>query len=177
MSGRTPALASRAGETLQDVACACATARQLARVLTQLYDHHLDGSGLEAPQFALLATLSRHGPTTQHSLGRRHGLDKTTVSRNIGLLSRRGWVAVSVSGDRRERLVALTDDGRRTLQDATPRWAAAQKALRASMSQDEWDALFSALRKTARSAKDLHDGLNGLTSGETAADSSHTRRR
>jgi DNA-binding MarR family transcriptional regulator len=159
---------------LQDFECACATARQLARVLTQLYDRHLDGAGIEAPQFALLATLQGHGPATQQALGRRHGLDKTTVSRNVALLRRRKWVAVSVAADRRHRRLQITEAGRRILRAASPRWSAAQSALRQSMSASEWKTLFTALRTTARAAQALHDRV---TTEAPATGSSRTRRR
>ena len=159
---------------LQDLDCACATARQLARVLTQWYDRHLDAAGLEAPQFALLTTLNRTGPTTQQGLARRHALDKTTVSRNVNLLRARKWVAMSVASDRRRRRVAITEAGRRVLQAAAPRWSAAQRALRGSMSAGEWDALFTAMRTTARAAQTLH---RELTIEAPAAGSSHSRQR
>ena len=159
---------------LQDFDCACATARQLARVLTQLYDRHLAAAGIEAPQFALLATLQGHGPATQQALGRRHGLDKTTVSRNVALLRKKKWVAVSVAADRRHRRVEITEGGRRILQAAAPRWSAAQSALRESMSAGEWKTLFTALRTAARAAQALDDRVTTAVPG---AGSSRTRRR
>jgi len=90
---------------LAELGCACANSRRVARMLTQLYDRHLQGSGIEAPQFALMATLDAHGPCTQTTLGRHHGMDKTTVSRNVGMLRRNGWIARSPALDRRERRI------------------------------------------------------------------------
>jgi hypothetical protein len=37
--------------------------------LTQLYDRWLAGTGLEAPQFALLMTLDNHGAVSQAATG------------------------------------------------------------------------------------------------------------
>jgi len=79
---------SAGADELTDLACACATARQVARALTQLYDRWLIGTGLEAPQFALLMTLDKHGAVSQAALGRRYALDKTTMSRNLKLFER-----------------------------------------------------------------------------------------
>jgi hypothetical protein len=45
---------------LMELACACASARQAARAITQLYDRWLDGTGLEAAQFALLMAVNGH---------------------------------------------------------------------------------------------------------------------
>src|SRR5262249_3023808 len=88
-------------EALGDLACACASARQAARAITQLYDRWLHGTGLEAPQFALLMVLSGHWDASQATIGRRYGLDKTTISRNLKWLERRGLIAAAGAEDAR----------------------------------------------------------------------------
>ena len=127
-----------------DFACACATARRVARTLTQVYDSALRGSGLEAPQFALLMTLEQKGPCTQAALGQHHALDKTTVSRNVRWLEKQGWVRSATGPDRRARELQLTPEGRRRLAAATPNWRRAQAQLRSEMTSGEWKAMFSA---------------------------------
>jgi DNA-binding MarR family transcriptional regulator len=127
---------------LTDQVCACATARHVARVLTQMYDGRLRASGLEAPQFALMMTLDQQGPCSQIALGRRAALDKTTISRNLKLLERNGWIECSVANDRRERQVTLTAEGRKRLTAAKPEWKKAQNELRSAMSPGQWDAMF-----------------------------------
>jgi DNA-binding MarR family transcriptional regulator len=132
--------------------CACATARHVARTLTQLYDRTLRDTGLEAPQFALLMTLEETGPCTQTALGHQHALDKTTVSRNVRWLERRGWIESSVGMDRRQRRVQLTREGRRRLALAKPSWRKAQDHLRAEMTEQEWRAMFRAFKTIAGAA-------------------------
>lgn len=133
-----------------DFTCACATARHVARTLTQLYDRALRGSGLEAPQFALLMTLEHQGPCTQAALGQHHALDKTTVSRNVRWLERQGWIRSAPGADRRVRELQLTAEGRRRLAAAKPEWRRAQDQLRSEMTSGEWKAMFAAF--TAASA-------------------------
>ena len=140
---------------LAELGCACANSRRVARMLTQLYDRHLQGSGLEAPQFALMATLDAHGPCTQTTLGRHHGMDKTTVSRNVSMLRRNGWIARSPALDRRERRIGLTPAGRGMLASARPRWQQAQRSLQGAMTASQWRELFSALRSAATAAHRL----------------------
>lgn len=142
----------------QEFVCACATARLVARTLTQLYDSALRGTGLEAPQFALLLTLDRAGPLSQAALGRRYALDKTTVSRNVRWLERQGWVRGEDGSDRRERRFALTRAGRERLEAARPRWRAAQQELRAEMREADWKALFAAFSAVATAAERLKRG-------------------
>jgi hypothetical protein len=97
--------APRAGSAppaLMELACECASARQAARAITQLYDRWLDGTGLEAPQFALMMALNGHGDASQAAIGRRYGLDKTTISRNLKWLERRGLILATGAEDGRE---------------------------------------------------------------------------
>lgn len=152
---RTPA--APAPPALTDLACACATARQVARVLTQLYDGRLRATGMEAPQFALLMTLDKQGPCTQAALGRRYALDKTTVSRNLKWLERKGWVGSASSDDRRERRFTLTAAGRRQLAAAVPSWKGAQTALRSKMTDKEWNAMFQVFTTVTRAAQRVSD--------------------
>lgn len=138
--------------TDREFVCACATARLVARALTQLYDESLRGTGLEAPQFALLMTLEKAGPLNQAALGRRYALDKTTVSRNLRWLERRGWVTAASSDDRRARTFSLTPEGRRRLAAAHPHWRKAQAQLRAEMTTAEWKAMFAAFGAVSKAA-------------------------
>jgi DNA-binding MarR family transcriptional regulator len=132
--------------------CACATARQVARVLTQFYDSVLRESGLEAPQFVLLLTLEKLGPSNQAALGRLFGLGKTTVSRNVQWLERQGWIATTPGRTRRERQLTLTTEGRRRLSVAKPRWKQAQECLRAEMTEKEWAAMFRVFQTVTEAA-------------------------
>ena len=142
---------------LTDLACACATARQVARLLTQLYDGRLRESGMEAPQFALLMTLEKQGPCSQVELGRRYALDKTTVSRNLQVLERNGWIESTAGTDKRQRRVMLTATGRKRLEEAKPQWKRAQDQLRTAMTAEEWETMFRAFRTVAQAAQTLQE--------------------
>ena len=142
-------------EVSTELPCACATARQVARALTQLYDARLREAGMEAPQFAMLMVLDKQGPCNQVDLGRRHALDKTTVSRNLKVLEKRGWIESAAGTDRRTRRFVLTAAGRKGLKAAMPRWKKAQEDLRSGMSGAEWTAMFRAFRSAAQAAQRL----------------------
>ena len=146
--------------SLMELACACATARQVARAITQLYDRWLEGTGLEAPQFALLMALNAHGEASQASIGKRYGMDKTTVSRNLKWLQQRGFIAAAGAEDGRERRFVLTADGRKRLAAAKPKWKKAQDHLRSGMTSEQWDTMFDAFRAVARAARTAHRSLD-----------------
>jgi DNA-binding MarR family transcriptional regulator len=143
-----------------ELACACATARQVARAITQLYDRWLEGTGLEAPQFALLMALNAHGEASQASIGKRYGMDKTTVSRNLKWLQQRGFIAAAGAEDGRERRFVLTAEGRKRLAAAKPKWKKAQDHLRSGMTSEQWDTMFDAFRAVARAARTAHRSLD-----------------
>lgn len=146
--------AKAANPVLAEMACACATARQAARAMTQLYDAWLRDTGLEAPQFALLMALDKGGPQPQSSMSQRFAIDKTTLSRNLRLLEARGWIEPAQGNDRRERRFGITSAGRERIRAAYPAWNRAQADLKSAMTASEWNQMFRAFRTAARVAID-----------------------
>jgi DNA-binding MarR family transcriptional regulator len=141
---------------ITELACACAAARRTARAVTQLYDEILRAHDIEGAQFALLNMIGKSGACTQASLAERFDFDKTTISRNMRLLSRRKWIESAPGKDARERRLRLTVAGRKRLAAAQPAWRAAQDRLRGAMSQRDWDAMlamFGRVTKAARAAR------------------------
>ena len=140
-------------------ACACATSRHIARLLTQLYDHFLRKAGVEAPQFALLVAIDKEEQSHQSAIGLQCAMDKTTVSRNLKLLERKGWIKSTKGGDRRERHVTLTQAGRKRLAAGWPEWRKAQNCLRGVMTDKEWTGMFHALQMAMDAAQVAHRTL------------------
>ncbi len=133
-------------------ACALATTRRTARLLTQLYDSYLAVTGIEAAQFALLMMLDAAQDKGQAALGQTLGMDKTTLSRNLKLLRDKGWVESVQEKDARRRSISLTSAGRARLREAQPAWRKAGEELRKGMSEREWAAMWSTLRAMTRAA-------------------------
>lgn len=70
------------------------------------------GAPVPVSEAHALAVLGEHGPLPQNGLARHLGLTKSTVSRLVDQLERRGWAERRVGqGDGRQRLVALTTEG------------------------------------------------------------------
>jgi DNA-binding MarR family transcriptional regulator len=155
MNLRQHTIEPAAATALMDIDCACATARQVARTLTRLYDSALRTVGIEAAQFALMMVLEIDGASSQVELGRRYLLEKTTVSRNLNLLERNGWIRSSVGSDKRTRQFQLTAKGRKLLAAAKPEWKKAQNRLRSRLPAGQWDEMFRVFRTVTRAAQDL----------------------
>lgn len=125
--------------SLPELMCACATVRRASRLLTRRYDQHLREFGLETAQFALLSAVEAQPGRSQMALGSALGLEKATVSRNLKLMEKKGWVDVS-------RGVSLTEEGRELLERAKAGWRRAHAELQGAMGQDDWDAMWRGLR-------------------------------
>lgn len=140
---------------IHDLPCACATARRAARALTQWYDARMRQGQLEASQFGLLSVLDATQGCNQAVIGRILDLDKTTLSRNLQLLKRKGWVEASPADDARERRFVLSDSGKQKLEAVQPAWRDAQEQLRAQLSPAEWETMWKAFRVVTQAANRL----------------------
>jgi DNA-binding MarR family transcriptional regulator len=110
--------------------CIGANLRMAARRVSQFLDAQLRPSGLSFAQFGLMAQIAAAEDDTIGGLASALGLDQSTLSRNLRLLERDGWVEiVTAEQDLRRRAVWLTERGARRLQQAMPLWRAAQSAL------------------------------------------------
>ena len=137
---------TRPGELLP-LPCACANIRRLSRLVTRLYDAELRESDLEVTQFGVLSALNRLGNATHRQLARGLGMDSTTMSRAIGVLDRRGWVARQPGPDLRQRIYAITPDGARQLDAARAGWRRAQQRVTTLLGADTLATLAGASAK------------------------------
>ncbi len=125
--------------------CACINIRRTDRVITQFYDEMLAASGLPISQFGLLATLAETGPITINGLAQIMDIDRTTLTRNLGVLSKQGLVQSREGEDRRMRVVVLTQEGEEALRRAWPLWQEAQACIEQALGHERLDALLSEL--------------------------------
>jgi DNA-binding MarR family transcriptional regulator len=128
--------------------CVCFHLRRSARVVTQLYDHTLAPSGLRATQYTLLTVVRRTGGLPFSSLAEVLGMDRTTLTRNLGPLERDGLVKIETGADRRVRLVKLTRLGERKHEAAEPLWAQAHSRVINGIGEKTWKTLRQDLSRT-----------------------------
>jgi DNA-binding MarR family transcriptional regulator len=73
--------------------------------------------------------LMGYGPTTIGDLAEGLGIERTTLTRNLGVLEDQGWVKIGVGvTDGRSRVVTVTPKGRKAVSAAMPAWRRAQAA-------------------------------------------------
>lgn len=130
--------------------CACTSVRRASRALTQLYDAALAPCGLTVTQYAVLAKLARLGPTSLAPLAEEMAMDRTTLTRVLAPLRRRGLVGDGPGRDRRARVVALTAAGEEARAAARPHWAAVQRRIAGGLGRERYDALLGELAALER---------------------------
>lgn len=94
--------------------------------------------GLTSPQFAALAVLRTAEALDQRTIAEGAALDRSTCGDLIDRLARRGLVeAGSDPGDRRRKLVRITNAGRRQLEAAAAEQREVHRAALARLSEAE----------------------------------------
>ncbi len=128
--------------------CVCAALRRADRTITQIYDAILAPSGLHITQFTLLATLAEASPISINRLANLMVMDRTTLTRDLGLLSKQGWARIEVGEDHRLHVVTLTEEGQRVLAQALPLWQQAQSQMLDRLGPQHVEALLAELSTT-----------------------------
>jgi DNA-binding MarR family transcriptional regulator len=136
--------------------CACFNTRKAARAVTRAFDTALAPCGLESTQFTVLAALAggRHGIS---SLAQHLVMDRSTVTRNIQPLVRRGLIAVRRGRDARRRDISLTAAGLRKLKAAVPAWRKIQQETISAVGRARYIRLLDGLSSVSAIAPPTRD--------------------
>jgi DNA-binding MarR family transcriptional regulator len=127
--------------------CICASIRKASRAITLLYNEFLIPSGLQITQYSLLVNIRRLERVTVTRLVDQILMDKTTLSRNLRLLSEKGFVAIKQGKDRRVKRITLTQSGNEALETARPLWEEAQAHVVQCLGKNGVDQLIEDLGK------------------------------
>ena len=101
--------------------------RTLNRAITALYDDALRPHGLRVGQLNLLVAVARMEPARPNDLCRFLKMEKSTLSRDVELMRRNGWLDVDDSQDKRARPLKVSTEGRALLESVVPAWRQAQE--------------------------------------------------
>jgi DNA-binding MarR family transcriptional regulator len=107
--------------------CLGLASRSAARAISQVYDRHVRPYGIRATQFSLLTVLILRGQTPIGILANFLRMDRTTLTRNVALMEKNGWVEITTDKtDARSHLISITRAGEKMAQLALPGWKKAQ---------------------------------------------------
>jgi DNA-binding MarR family transcriptional regulator len=125
--------------------CACYNLRRAARAATRFYDDLLRPSGLRTTQVSLLMSAKLRGPVTLSKLAEMTVTERTTLTRNLTVLEKKGFIRIDQGSDRRERQVALTGPGEEALFAVIPLWEKAQAHIEKGLGEDRLGGLLKDL--------------------------------
>lgn len=108
--------------------CIAFRVRVLNRVITNLYDSALTPFGITVNQTTILAMLTMVGEARPGEIGKELQMEKSTVSRNLERMRKKGWIEVAAGDGGTARVLTVTPAGRKLLAALYPQWRKAQAA-------------------------------------------------
>lgn len=116
--------------------CICLNLRRAARRLSRSYDAALAPCGLTTGQFATLLTLKQMGPSPISEIAEAMDVERSALTRNLGILEKSGLIEKVDGEDRRKRIVELSGKGEARLKESWPHWEKAQSEVIAKLGED-----------------------------------------
>ncbi|TDG19343.1 MarR family transcriptional regulator [Paraburkholderia silviterrae] len=135
--------------------CNCASLRGATRAVSLAYDDALRPSGLRVTQFSILANVASAKEVSMGELADQIAMDRTTLARNLKPLERDKFIQVVVGEDRRERIVSVTANGRKTLERAIPLWRAVQTRFEEKVGKREAKRILELTQSLIRVGREL----------------------
>lgn len=117
-------------------ACVGFNLRKTSRLLIRLYDQAFKTVGLRGTQFSLLMAAAHYEDATIGELSQPLGMERSTLSRNIIVLQKKGLVTVDEGEDRRQQRIRITDKGISVLREALPLWERVQESIASQMGEE-----------------------------------------
>lgn len=130
--------------------CACFNLRRAARLVTQRFDVAFRELGLKATQLSVLIAVYHVPDAPLSMLARTLGMDRTSLSRNLQILERKGLICGKEGEDKRQRRIGITPEGESLLKKAYPMWREVQTEVEEAIGAEKWGALLSGLHEVAR---------------------------
>tara|TARA_B100001769_G_scaffold140684_1_gene110135 strand:- start:273 stop:707 length:435 start_codon:yes stop_codon:yes gene_type:complete len=118
--------------------CLCTNIRKSARNISQKYNEHLKQSGekINANQVSILVTLSQIENKTISELSNQLKMERTTLTRNLKILDKSGWIKTDYGSDGRMKFLKLSKNGKQVLNKILPHWKKAQSQTKKLLGED-----------------------------------------
>jgi DNA-binding MarR family transcriptional regulator len=137
--------------------CTCGELRKAARAITLLYDNAFKSSGLLSTQLGVLDIICNTEAIRISDLAEKQGMDRTTLTRNLSVLEKQGYIKITSGNDQRTRIVTATHKGRNAVAKAIPLWKDVQRKVRVEMGEKSWQELMENLGHFVRIASQLNE--------------------
>jgi DNA-binding MarR family transcriptional regulator len=142
---------------MSEDSCTCGELRKAARAVTLLYDNAFKSSGLLSTQLNVLHVIYKSDSIRISHLAKELGMDRTTLTRNLSILERQGFIKISPGKDNRTRIITITSKGRTTAAKAIPLWNDVQRKVKQQMGETLWNELMKNLSQFVKVADQLNE--------------------
>ena len=122
-------------------ACIAVRVRLLNRIITNIYDTAMRPHGISLNQASILTLITMSDTVGHGDLGRMLFMEKSTVSRNIERMKKKGWIATEPSEETGTAVITITPKGGQILEKAYAAWAEAQNEAIRCLGPDGVDSL------------------------------------
>jgi len=121
--------------------CVAGRVRVVNRVITGVYDDAMRPFGIRVSQGNILVAVARLGDARPADVCRLLRLEKSTLSRDVELMKKEGWLESDPPGGGRNQILRVTDRGLALLLEVQPAWEKAQSEAVRLLSEDGVNAL------------------------------------
>ncbi len=135
--------------------CVAYNLRKSSRIVSKIYEQEMRSAPIRGPQFSLSIMIAQRGTITISGLAREIGADRTTLTRNLKLLERKGVIRITPGEDRRKRVVTLMPRGEQAIRASYKHWKKAQAKVVKALGTERWRRMqtdLSAVSALARRA-------------------------
>ena len=107
--------------------CIAVRIRMLSRMVTNIYDSALSSFGIKLNQMSILSLIYLGGEIGYDTLCKRLKMEKSTASRNIERMKKKGWIDIVSVKDERRKFLKVTPAGEELLSKVHKAWEGAQE--------------------------------------------------
>lgn len=140
-------------EALPTTQCVSYNLRKASRIVSKVYAREMRSSPIRGPQYSLMMQIARRENPRISQLAREVGADRTTMTRNLEHLEKKGFVRVAQGEDMRTKAVQITPRGKAALQRSASYWQKAQIKVVKTLGEDRWKRMLADLSVLATLAR------------------------
>src|SRR5690349_12170416 len=101
---------------LSTSSCISYNLRKASRIVSKVYVREMRAAPVRGPQFTLMMMISKRENPKISELAREVGADRTTMTRNLEQLEKKGFIRISQGKDKRSKAVQIVPKGKAALQ-------------------------------------------------------------
>jgi DNA-binding MarR family transcriptional regulator len=129
--------------------CLVLNVRMAARAVTRRYDRQLRPFGVSAAQFSILTSIARRPDRSVTEMAQSIAMERSTLSRNMDLLERKGLVLCQGAEKGNGRMCSLTEAGKTLVGELVPEWRRVQAEMRELLHTPDMGSIVDVLAKLA----------------------------